>query len=180
MPALAAAGAFGAVMASMLVWYAPSFERRFGLPVVDLAGLTTPAERMELIAAYGDAGREAYLTFLAIDCVFPICAGLFVFTTLRALLVWQQLDRPWTRLMLWWPAVGPLADLTENAFHALLTLSFPNMASGIAQSAYIASSVKYLGVSVSQVLLVLFLLRGAAVQLTRRTEQPSEARSIDT
>lgn len=170
---LGALFAFGAVFCTMVLWYAPGFEQRFGLPIIDLSGFNPADRRLALIDGYGERGRSAYLWFLAIDCVFPVAASMLTWAGLRLLGVWQRLSDVAMSRLVWPPVVAASADLLENVCHAWLIWAHPGAPVWAAQLASGFTALKYAALWTAQLLAVVLIARGVVVALHRRARRGS-------
>lgn len=112
---------------------------------------------VQLVAAYGDAGRREYLAFLSLDCVFPVVASLFVIATYRPLLRRAGVAEGVARGVVAVPAAAAVLDLVENTFEALLALLYPREAHLLAALARAASLLELVLIAASAVLFILLV-----------------------
>ncbi len=133
---------FGAVAYAMLGRFVPQFRRDHGLPVLDTETFHSASRSLELMAGYSPGAKRDYLVFLTLDCVFPVTASLFVISMLHALFARLGIEGLRARILLLIPALAAVADLVENAFHALLTLLYPLAGTVLAYVAFGFTSAK--------------------------------------
>lgn len=157
---------FAVLTGAVYGWYAPEFEAHVGVPVISCDGTVGPAETLGVMAAYGSAGRRAYVAFLSLACLLPVAGSLLLLRLYEAVadpLQWRQ--RALRRLVL--VAVLPaLCDLVENTLHALMAMLYPQAGTLLASLAYGVTVAKLL--SFAGALLTLAVL--ASMWLRRRVD----------
>ncbi|HEX5657675.1 MAG TPA: hypothetical protein VFX59_10795 [Polyangiales bacterium] len=120
-------------------WYAREFERHVGLAVISGDGTLHPRGMLERVAAYGVAGRRAYVAFLSLACLVPVTGSLVL------LRLYETLGEPRYRRVLTLLAVLPaLLALLENTLHALLAMLHPGGGLWLATLAYVVTVAKAL------------------------------------
>lgn len=125
-----------------------------GVGPIDLLITYTPGEAYDMIAAYGERGRQYYATItLTLDIIFPV-ASAGVFSLILAHLLHQAFAREDVlQRALLIPPAAMAADLLENVSIAAMLLSYPREPPAVALLASAFSTVKWTGVS-AQVALV--------------------------
>ena len=134
----------------------------------------TPTELYQMAAAYGPAGRQAYIrarwTF---DLVWPLVYTAFL--SLAISWVYQQTFAAESRWQLanLVPVAGMLLDYLENSAASLVMARYPALTPGIAHIAPLFTLTKWVFVSGSFVLLLI----GIVVALWRRRAKASSEKS---
>ena len=114
--------------------------RLYGQPILDLRPWYSADAVRALLAAYGTAGRQGYLHFLAFDTLFLLCYGVG-FALLISLLR-RRLPRPgWFNLL---PLAVAIADALENLCSYLDLVSYPDFYPLIAWAGGAMTSGKHL------------------------------------
>lgn len=144
---------FALVALAVYGWYAPAFEERVGLPVIDADGASPPVRTLSLVARYGHAGRQDYLAFLSLDCLLPVAGSLVLLALYAAVTQQWTLSMRARRSLVVMGTLPALADLVENTLYALLAALYPRHAEPLAQLAYAATLVKLAASGLSLLLL---------------------------
>ncbi|MET0283389.1 MAG: hypothetical protein ABW352_02925 [Polyangiales bacterium] len=121
-------------------WHAQQFAQHVGQPVIPGDGTVHPGEVLERIAAYGVAGRQAYVAFLSLACLVPV-AGSLVMLRLYETLGEPRKHRRRLGLAAALPAV---CALSENTLLALLAMTYPSGGLALATLAYAMTVAKLL------------------------------------
>lgn len=143
-------------------WYAGELEARIGHALVPGDGTVHPRELLVRLAAYGSAGRQAYVAYLSLACLVPVAGSMAV------LRLYQLLGEPdrYRRTLTTVAVLPALCALVENTLCALLAITYPRAGSELATLAY--------GITVAKVLAsaaaVLALAVLASVWLRRRVD----------
>lgn len=153
-------------------WYAPEFEARVGSPVLPGDGSLHPAQMLARIAAYGSAGRRAYVAYLSLACLLSVVGSLLLQRLYEAMVDPRQRSVAASRRLTLLAALPALGDLLESTLHALLATIYPSAAVVLVRVAYAVTVLKLVSVAVA--LLTLAVL--AASWLRRRVEVRSRAR----
>jgi hypothetical protein len=143
---------FACVSALVFGWYAPMFEARHGLPILD--GELHPARALALLEAYGEAGRHDYLVFLSLDCIFPVVASLLVIALFRPLVLGLRRSARMRRQIMLVPGLTAVCDLVENTLEALAAIFHPRWSGPLLELASAATLAKFLMLAISACLLV--------------------------
>ncbi|HEY6881336.1 MAG TPA: hypothetical protein VI299_25095 [Polyangiales bacterium] len=154
-------------------WYAPSFEARVGVPLLPSDASLHPAQLLERIAAYGAAGRRAYVAYLSLACLLSVAGSLLLQRLYEAMVDPRERSVSASRRLTLLAALPALCDLVENTLQALLATLYPSAAVALAWVAYVVTMLE-LG-SVAVALLALAAL--AAGWLRRRVQARSRARA---
>jgi hypothetical protein len=103
-------------------------------------GTVHPGQVLELIAAYGVAGRRAYVAFLSLACLVPVAGSLVMLRLYETL---SEPRKPLRRLTLV-AALPAVCALLENTLLALLAMTYPAGGLALATLAYAATVAKAL------------------------------------
>jgi hypothetical protein len=125
------------------------------LGLIDAQFSYSPQQVYQMEAAYGPEGRPLYiLTTLIADTLFPLdyalLMGIFIVLTYRVAFPAFGL----VRTLVWLPVVTALMDLLENTGIMLLLATFPQQVSLLAQATSFFTSLKWIFLSLSLVLVV--------------------------
>ncbi len=138
-----------------------------GAGILDMEFTYTPQQAYAMLGALGDAGREFYLTsILPLDLIVPLAYAVFYAVTISWFLSrWLPAESPWMRLNVV-PLVAGIADYCEDIGVITMLLFYPTELYGVAAVTGVISTVKFLLV-VASILLVLGALAGWAVSVLR-------------
>ncbi|WP_247826263.1 hypothetical protein [Arthrobacter antioxidans] len=142
-------------------------DRFVGYPPFDLQTPLSVESILVQAPLYDGPARQAYLSFLVVDTVFPLAASVLLCLVLaRSLTVLERLRGfPSVNLVVLIPLVGALFDWTENVFF-MLAIWDPD---GLGSWAVIAVGVKAAKIVLSVVLLSGLVLTFAVLMLTWST-----------
>ena len=125
----------------------------------DTAFYYSPQSVSQKIAAYGDAGRRAYIrnrwTF---DLVYPFVYGIFLFSSISfsiRRLKWKILQKNIWAII---PLIAVLFDFMENSFVSILMYRYPVQMDSLTYGASIATQIKWLFAYASVALAIIFPL----------------------
>lgn len=135
----------------------------FALPVIyprfqtlDLQSSYSPEQAYQLIASYGEEGRQYYAVIeLTLDVVYPLLSALLV--SLLTIYIFRRvfaLNSFWQKLPLVAPVVM-MMDYLENASILVLLQSYPRRLDIVAQAANIFTIAKF---ALSQLELILIVI----------------------
>jgi len=121
-----------------------------GTGVLDLLSWYSPEEALQRINIYGPEGRQIYLwAEWTADLLFPPTYGL-----LFGVLLFRLGGEKWSLLAVFsW-----FVDWMENIFITLMLLAYPNFYAGIAQIAGLLTSVKWVFIFSTMMMLVVRLV----------------------
>ncbi|MBE0661709.1 MAG: hypothetical protein IH597_04500 [Bacteroidales bacterium] len=130
----------------------------------------TEAEAMRALQAMGEQGRQHYIRFhKREDLLFPFVYGSFLAFSLFLLNRKRFQKHRFIYLIPAVPLLAMMADLVENHHIVLLTGQFPDLNSGTLKIAAIANSIKWSSVSLSLLLIAMFVVIHA-VGMFRRND----------
>ncbi|MGD8997368.1 MAG: hypothetical protein PVH80_04620 [Anaerolineae bacterium] len=130
-----------------------------GVGELDRLIVYTPDEAYDMIAAYGQQGRQYYATIaLTLDTVFPLLLAL-TFSLILTSVFHRTFSREGVlqRTVLV-PVAAMTADLLENAGIVTMLLSYPRKLRAVALLASAFSTVKWTAIAAESVLVIIGLL----------------------
>lgn len=148
------------ISAGLLPYMQTKFDPQGALGVLDLRFGFTPHEAYNLLSAYGEEGRKAYLLIEAfIDIVYPV-----IYTITNLLLLSFVFKRgfhanSFIQKLNIFPLLVIIADLVENAGIITMLKAFPERSNSAANFASSAGMFKWIAFGIS---IALFLLGLAA------------------
>lgn len=108
----------------------------------------------DIFAQLGERGMEIYRTFHIFDCLFAVLYGLFFSVCLRPLLVKKQ------RWIAYCIGILPaIMDICENTTVDIMSMQYPNISAGLADTAAVFSGLKWLGIIVWLAVLIVLSVR---------------------
>lgn len=148
---------------------AESYSGETGSP--DTSFYYTAEKLFQFAERYGAEGRAAYIKArLTFDVIFPLVYGAFLATAITWTfhMITPQ-GSPWRRLNLI-PLLGVLFDYMENAATALVMTRYPQPTPLIPHLAGYLTTIKWLFVGASFLLLVMgvLLARGNMIQMHKK------------
>jgi len=131
-----------------------------GLSVPDLSIGYTPHSVYSLLDAFGQSGRDLYLSrILPLDIVFSFCYLLFFAITLSLLLRHLFPARNELQGLIIIPVIGGIADIVENFCFIAVLLAYPDQHPIIITCASVFTKLKF----VSNISAMLMILVGLVV-----------------
>ena len=130
-----------------------------GIGAIDALIVYTPDRAYEMIAAYGQQGRQYYATIaLTVDTAFPLLLALTVSLILASVFRRAFARAEVRHRAVLVPVAALAADLLENVGIVTLLLSYPRRLPAVAILASAFSTVKWTAVTAEGVLVVVGLL----------------------
>jgi hypothetical protein len=160
-----------ATLVAMEVTQRPMHAAAPGVGTLDLTFGYDHASAIDVLGAYGEAGRRAYALFLLFDSLMPIAfAGV-------GLLLIARFAPKWSPLLAAAPIAFMTFDLVENAAFLAMIGQYPDVSSSLVAFARPITTVKLASFVIAMptivVLFVVFLVTG----LRRRLAATPHARS---
>lgn len=138
-----------------------------GLSVPDLSINYTPQSVYSLLDAFGQAGRDLYLTrILPFDIVFSFSYLLFFAITLSLLLRHLIPARDELQGLLIIPVIGGVADIVENICFIAVLLAYPGHQPFIITCALVCTKLKFVS-NISVMILILVGFMAAALSAVK-------------
>ncbi|WP_319579084.1 hypothetical protein [uncultured Methanospirillum sp.] len=139
-----------------------------GLAVPDLSIGYTPQSVYSLLDAFGQAGRDLYLSrILPLDIVFSLCYLFFFAITLSLLIRYLFPGRDDLQGLLIIPVIGGIADIVENFCFIGVLLAYPDQHPVIITCASVCTKLKFVS-NISAMLLIIVALITAALSARKR------------
>ncbi len=139
-----------------------------GLSVPDLSIRYTPQSVYSLLDAFGQAGRDLYLSrILPLDIVFSFCYLLFFAITLSLLLRHLFPARDELQGLIIIPVIGGIADIVENLCFIVVLLTYPGQHPEIIIFASVCTKLKFVS-NISAMLLIVLGLLTAGLSAVKR------------
>lgn len=153
---------------------AKSYAGEAGSP--DTSFFYTAENLYQFAEQYGPGGRSAYIKArLIFDTIFPLVYGSFLTTAISwTFKLCTPKGSPW-RLMNLVPLLGVLFDYLENITAAIVMARYPSKTPILAQMAGIFTSIKWVFVTASFLLLIFGIIR-AKGRLFRQQKTPENRR----
>jgi hypothetical protein len=157
--ALISALMFVPFLVATLKYWGPTFAQQYGVPVLDLALGLTAQQAYEIIARYGEAGRQAYFGFAVFDAFLPAVGALMLLAWWSVLVRFQW---PQDRKKLQWVlliGLAPMvADWLENIGFISQVIAYPAFIPELGALTLFATRLKIALLSIAQGGFVLLLL----------------------
>lgn len=139
-----------------------------GLEVPDLSFGYSPLSVYSLLDAYGQTGRDFWLSsILPLDSIFSICYLLFFAITLSSLLRYLYPCREELQGLVIIPVIGGIADIIENLCFVAVLLLYPVQYPQIVVFASVFTKLKFVG-NISTMLLIVIALILAALSAGKK------------
>ena len=130
------------------------------LTIPDMMGIYSPEEVYHFLESIGEEGRTAYQTMhFGTDLAFPLVYGLLLFALLSRATQKTLPKLPWLPFIAFFPT---LVDLAENFTLVNITAHFPAFLPGLTQLAQVFTILKFSGIGVALIVLVILLIRKKA------------------
>jgi len=140
-----------------------------GVAAIDGSIVYTPDRAHEMIAAYGEQGRQVYMIIaLTVDTAFPLLLALTFSFTLASLFHRAFARAGVLHRAVRVPMAALTADLLENLGIVTLLLGYPRRLPAVALLASAFSTVKWTAIAAEAVLVAI----GLVALLIQRTRQP--------
>ena len=148
-----------AILAVMILAIGPPMaELSGGLPILDTRITYNYSDVVTLFTALGGEGLGLYTIQQLIDMIFPLLYSLTLTLTLILLIPNSVSKRKWARVVVFLPLIGAALDYLENILIATQIAAFPNLSEIIIGIAASVTWVKWVILSFSFVLLLIFLI----------------------
>jgi len=133
----------------------------------DTAFFYDSEELFDMAEAYGQSGRTFYIILRwTFDVAWPVVYGLFLYVMLR----WIQRVLG-LKLLTLFPLIGVTFDFVENVCASLVFGFYPHRLEGLAFVAPYATMVKWIGIGLSFVLIILGIVGIVGMMIKRRLEK---------
>lgn len=161
-----------------LVAMGPAYRRvetlSGGVEAIDFLIIYSPEKAYDMIAAYGQKGRQYYVTIaLTLDTVFPVLLALVFILVLTYVFHRTYSRKGVLQRAVLVPPAAMAADLLENTGIATMLLAYPRKLPAVALLASAFSTVKWTAVSAEAVLVVVGLVSWLIQRVFRR-DQPAQ------
>ncbi len=148
---------------SKLPFSNPELIRVSGESLFDVRWFYTPAQALEALSKFGEAGRQIYFSFLALDFLFPLIYALALSLLLSKLLRLAGQERYLPLNLL--PLLAAAFDYLENIHVLAMLLLFPSVHPALAMIAATGTLMKQVFLLMSLLLLVLVSCRAVWLRL---------------
>lgn len=139
-----------------------------GLEVPDLSFGYSPLSVYSLIDAFGQIGRDFWLSsILPLDTIFSICYLFFFAITLSSLLQYLYPSRKDLQGLIIIPVIGGIADIIENLCFVAVLLLYPVHYPEIVIVASVFTKLKFVS-NISTMLLIIIALILAALSAGKK------------
>ncbi len=142
---------------SLAIW-PPMTELSGGLPILDTMITYNYNDVVALFTALGSEGRGLYSIQQIIDMIFPIMYSVTLTLALILLAPSPVRKRKWARIVVFLPLAGAAFDYAENILIATQIAAFPSLSEAIIGIAAFVTWTKWVLLSFSFVLLLIFLV----------------------
>lgn len=166
---LASGRRYAAITALFLVFFYAATGRPYGtteftlltggLQVPDISFTYSSASVYSLLGAFGQNGRDIYMSqILPLDTIFAITYLLFFGTTLSILIRYLLPGMPEFQGLVILPVVGAISDIIENVCFILVVLMYPAQLPLVVSFASVFTKLKFVSNGITMALIVIGLL----------------------
>jgi len=130
-----------------------------GTGLLDMTTFYNPEQAFEMIENYGPGGRAFYNLIQIVDFFFPIVYTLFFMSLTAYLLKLNNLIQSRWRFLVFIPLIAGLCDWLENIGIFMMLRMYPRDFGTIAQITNISCILKFGGIGISILMILLFFIQ---------------------